>query len=116
MIVFTLFSEIQIRRHARQEGNERSFLSTRQELIHFHIHRMPEPLRLSPGSIKPEQLAIYDDYARNIPGFVPTSDYKPMRRTMPKVNHWLSDNGVRFYGEVLESFYEDVKSKHYNLV
>ena len=73
--------EIQIRRHARAEGNDRSFLAARQDLIHYHIHRMPEPLRLSPGTIKPEQLAVYYDSARNIPGFIPSPDVPQIPHT-----------------------------------
>lgn len=83
MISSRLREEIQIRRHARETGNDRAFLTGRQELIRYHMQNMPEQIRLTPGSIKPDSLAVYDDYARNIPGFLPNLDYKPLPRQRP---------------------------------
>ena len=104
-----LRDEIQIRRHARETGNDRAFLTGRQELIRYHMQNMPEQIRLTPGSVKAESLAVYDDYARNIPGFLPNLDYKPLPRQRPAQANWLSDVGVQIYSKFLQEFIEDVK-------
>lgn len=35
---------------------------------------MPELIRLKVGSIAPQQFAVYDEFARNIPGFQAMSE------------------------------------------
>lgn len=33
---------------------------------------MPEPIRLKVGGISQSQMAVYEEFARNIPGFLPS--------------------------------------------
>lgn len=35
---------------------------------------MPEPIRLKVGGVTPQQMAVYEEFARNIPGFLPLSE------------------------------------------
>lgn len=35
---------------------------------------MPEQVRLKVGGVTPQQMAVYEEFARNIPGFQPMSD------------------------------------------
>ena len=58
MISSRLREEIQIRRHARETGNDRAFLTGRQELIRYHMQNMPEQIRLTPGRV--QQFTIFD--------------------------------------------------------
>ena len=53
------------------------------EVIAKTSSKITNCLTLTPGSIKPDSLAVYDDYARNIPGFLPNLDYKPLPRQRP---------------------------------
>jgi len=33
---------------------------------------MPEQIRLKVGGVTPQQMAVYEEFSRNIPGFIPT--------------------------------------------
>ena len=46
---------------------------------------MPEPIRLTPGSIKQEQLQVYEEFSANIPGFIPTQINPLDRYRSPQV-------------------------------
>jgi hypothetical protein len=35
---------------------------------------MPEQIRLKVGGVTPQQMAVYEEFARNIPGFLPLTD------------------------------------------
>ena len=35
---------------------------------------MPESVRLKVGGVTPQQMAVYEEFARNIPGFQPMTD------------------------------------------
>lgn len=35
---------------------------------------MPEQVRLKVGGVTPQQMAVYEEFARNIPGFQPMTD------------------------------------------
>ena len=35
---------------------------------------MPEQIRLKVGGETPQQIAVYEEFARNIPGFLPLSE------------------------------------------
>lgn len=37
----------------------------------YQAERMPEQIRLKVGGISPSQMAVYEEFARNIPGFLP---------------------------------------------
>lgn len=35
---------------------------------------MPEPIRLKVGGVTPQQMTVYEEFARNIPGFLPLTE------------------------------------------
>lgn len=40
----------------------------------YQAERMPEPIRLKVGGVTPQQMAVYEEFARNIPGFLPLTE------------------------------------------
>lgn len=40
----------------------------------FQAERMPEPIRLKVGGVTTQQMAVYEEFARNIPGFLPLTE------------------------------------------
>ena len=43
-------------------------------ILTYQAERMPEQIRLKVGGITPPQMAVYEEFARNIPGFLPITD------------------------------------------
>ncbi|CAH1997116.1 unnamed protein product [Acanthoscelides obtectus] len=68
-----LMSEYELRKMARQEG--RIFDCRRYcdaIALTYQAERMPEQIRLKVGGVAPNQMAVYEEFARNIPGFLPS--------------------------------------------
>ncbi|KAL3275904.1 hypothetical protein HHI36_020639 [Cryptolaemus montrouzieri] len=61
-----LMNEYELRKLARQEGRQ----YCDQGAYNYQMERMPEQIRLR-GGITPAQMVVYEEYARNIPGFLP---------------------------------------------
>lgn len=40
----------------------------------YQAERMPEQIRLKVGGVTAQQMAVYEEFARNIPGFLPLSE------------------------------------------
>lgn len=40
----------------------------------YQAERMPEQIRLKVGGVTPQQMAVYEEFARNIPGFLPLTE------------------------------------------
>lgn len=47
-------------------------------ILTYQAERMPEQIRLKVGGITPPQMAVYEEFARNIPGFLPITDQDTM--------------------------------------
>ncbi|CAG9761528.1 unnamed protein product [Ceutorhynchus assimilis] len=62
-----LASEYELRRIARKEG--RCYCDG--QALTYQAERMPEPIRLKVGGVTANQMAVYEEFARNIPGFLP---------------------------------------------
>uniref|UniRef100_A0A8C2YB31 CCR4-NOT transcription complex subunit 1 n=1 Tax=Coturnix japonica TaxID=93934 RepID=A0A8C2YB31_COTJA len=65
-----LATEFELRKHARQEG--RRYCDP--VVLTYQAERMPEQIRLKVGGVDLKQLAVYEEFARNVPGFLPTND------------------------------------------
>lgn len=62
--------EFERRKHARAEGRRYCDSS----VLTYQAERMPEQIRLKVGAVTSLQTAVYEEFARNIPGFLPLSD------------------------------------------
>lgn len=47
-------------------------------VLTYQAERMPEQIRLKVGGITHPQMAVYEEFARNIPGFLPIADHDAM--------------------------------------
>ncbi|KAJ7383193.1 CCR4-NOT transcription complex subunit 1 [Desmophyllum pertusum] len=62
-----LTTEFDVRRHARSEG--RRYCDP--VVLTYQAERMPEQIRLKVGGVNASQTAVYEEFARSIPGFQP---------------------------------------------
>ncbi|KAJ8969734.1 hypothetical protein NQ317_006395, partial [Molorchus minor] len=62
-----LMSEYELRKMARQEGRRYCDAIA----LTYQAERMPEQIRLKVGGISSTQMAVYEEFARSIPGFLP---------------------------------------------
>ncbi|GIY17902.1 CCR4-NOT transcription complex subunit 1, partial [Caerostris darwini] len=65
-----LNTEYDVRKHARSEG--RRYCDPMA--LTYQAERMPEQIRLKVGGVTPQQMAVYEEFARMIPGFLPNGD------------------------------------------
>ncbi|KAK7066941.1 CCR4-NOT transcription complex subunit 1 [Halocaridina rubra] len=65
-----LAQDYEVRKVARTEG--RRYCDP--IALTYQAERMPEPIRLKVGGITPPQMAVYEEFARNIPGFLPITE------------------------------------------
>lgn len=65
-----LATEIELRKHARQEN--RRYCDP--VVLTYQAERMPEQIRLRVGGAPTNQIAVYEEFARSIPGFLPTPE------------------------------------------
>lgn len=65
-----LITEFEVRKMARQEG--RSFCD--HTVLAYQSERIPMQIRLKVGSVPPNQLAVYEEFGRNVPGFQRLTD------------------------------------------
>ena len=69
-----LVPEFTIRRRARTDSAmDQRFIHQQKNIMHYHMQYMPEQIRLQPGGLRPEQLQVYEEFAANIPGFIPSA-------------------------------------------
>lgn len=62
--------EYERRKHARNEG--RRYCDS--AVLTYQAERMPEQIRLKVGGVTMQQTAVYEEFARNIPGFQTLSE------------------------------------------
>ncbi|CAH1270308.1 CNOT1 [Branchiostoma lanceolatum] len=65
-----LATEFELRKHARNEG--RRYCDP--VVLTYQAERMPEQIRLKVGGVTAQQTAVYEEFARQIPGFLPTNE------------------------------------------
>merc|ERR1712012_609836 len=72
--------EIDMREMARKEG--RRYCDP--VALTYQAERMPDPIRLKVGQAPPAQAAVFDEFARNIPGFKPLTEREAQQMTINK--------------------------------
>ncbi|KAK3085676.1 hypothetical protein FSP39_006989 [Pinctada imbricata] len=65
-----LATEFDLRKHARTEG--RRYCDP--VVLTYQAERMPEQIRLKVGGATASQISVYEEFASNIPGFLPTNE------------------------------------------
>ncbi|XP_060561916.1 CCR4-NOT transcription complex subunit 1-like [Ruditapes philippinarum] len=59
---------------ARKAAREKGIRYCEPVVLTYQAERMPEQIRLKVGGETPQQIAVYEEFARNIPGFLPLSE------------------------------------------
>ena len=65
-----MLQEFDLRKHARNEG--RRYCDP--VVLTYQAERMPEQIRLKVGGATSQQMAVYEEFAHNIPGFLPITE------------------------------------------
>ncbi|CAH1779661.1 unnamed protein product [Owenia fusiformis] len=65
-----LATEYDLRKHARNEG--RRYCDP--VVLTYQAERMPEQIRLKVGGVTSQQIIVYEEFARNIPGFLTATE------------------------------------------
>ncbi|XP_014349155.1 CCR4-NOT transcription complex subunit 1 isoform X3 [Latimeria chalumnae] len=94
-----LATEFELRKHARQEG--RRYCDP--VVLTYQAERMPEQIRLKVGGVDPKQLAVYEEFARNIPGFLPSNDISQPTGFLaqPMKQAWATDDVAQIYDKCI---------------
>ncbi|XP_035388325.1 CCR4-NOT transcription complex subunit 1 isoform X9 [Electrophorus electricus] len=95
-----LATEFELRKHARQEG--RRYCDPM--VLTYQAERMPEQIRLKVGGVDPKQLAVYEEFARNVPGFLPSNDLsQPTGILAQPMKHqaWPTDDMAHIYDKCI---------------
>uniref|UniRef100_G3UN31 CCR4-NOT transcription complex subunit 1 n=1 Tax=Loxodonta africana TaxID=9785 RepID=G3UN31_LOXAF len=96
---FFCLQEFELRKHARQEG--RRYCDP--VVLTYQAERMPEQIRLKVGGVDPKQLAVYEEFARNVPGFLPTNDLSQPTGFLaqPMKQAWATDDVAQIYDKCI---------------
>ncbi|XP_043935455.1 CCR4-NOT transcription complex subunit 1 [Protopterus annectens] len=94
-----LATEFELRKHARQEG--RRYCDP--VVLTYQAERMPEQIRLKVGGVDPKQLAVYEEFARNVPGFLPSNDTSQPTGFLaqPMKQAWATDDVAQIYDKCI---------------
>eukprot|EP00066_Takifugu_rubripes_P027282 XP_011616548.1 PREDICTED: CCR4-NOT transcription complex subunit 1 isoform X1 [Takifugu rubripes] len=95
-----LATEFELRKHARQEG--RRYCDP--VVLTYQAERMPEQIRLKVGGVDAKQLAVYEEFARNIPGFLPSNDLSQPTGFLAqpmKQQAWATDDVAQIYDKCI---------------
>lgn len=74
-----MLQDYELRKHARSEM--RRYCDP--AVLTYQAERMPEQIRLKVGGVTGQQMAVYEDFSRVLPGFLPTSIEKPPTQQIP---------------------------------
>lgn len=94
-----LMNEYEMRKLARQEGRRYY-----DQMLTYQTERIPERVRLRAGGPSDSQITVYEEFACNIPGFVPVRDAgmfipKPaVQEPMPQLTFSQVMNAAQMYG------------------
>ncbi|XP_064610278.1 CCR4-NOT transcription complex subunit 1-like isoform X2 [Liolophura sinensis] len=105
-----LATEIDLRKHARNEG--RRYCDP--VVLTYQAERMPEQIRLKVGGVTPQQIAVYEEFARNIPGFLPTVTHTSLpsgiARPMPvRDQSFATDEISQMYDKIASEIKQHVQ-------
>jgi len=88
---------------ARKATREKGIRYCEPVVLTYQAERMPEQIRLKVGGETPQQIAVYEEFARNIPGFLPLSEPSlPGGVTKPMPSYATSDEVILIYGKIAQ--------------
>ena len=67
-LIFFVFQAYELRQKARSENRRYCDPS----VLTYQAERMPEQIRLKVGGVTQQQITVYEEFARCIPGFAPS--------------------------------------------
>lgn len=101
-----LSAEYEVRKHARGEG--RRYCDPL--VLTYQAERMPEQIRLKVGGVTSQQMAVYEEFARNVPGFLPnnceresstsSSSSSFITKPVPVLQSYPTDDVTQIYDKV----------------
>ncbi|CAG2231245.1 CNOT1 [Mytilus edulis] len=101
-----LATEFELRKHARTEG--RRYCDP--VVLTYQAERMPEQIRLKVGGATPSQLSVYEEFARNIPGFLPAGDPSfPPGAVPAKPQPTYSDESFQLFERIIREIEQHVQ-------
>jgi CCR4-NOT transcription complex subunit 1 len=121
-----LMTEYEVRKMARQEG--RQFCD--HTVLAYQAERIPMQIRLKVGSVSPNQLAVYEEFGRNVPGFqritdrdsddysLPSTSDEEKARNLLKEQHfkvslrWFSWNSNDMRSNIFRRIFHQTSSIH----
>ncbi|KAF8774618.1 CCR4-NOT transcription complex subunit 1 like protein [Argiope bruennichi] len=96
-----LASEYEARKHARSEG--RRYCDP--VALTYQAERMPEQIRLKVGGVTPQQMAVYEEFARMIPGFLPSGEREQQQanlgRSVAMMQPYATDEMSQIYDKLI---------------
>ncbi|KAI8491153.1 CCR4-NOT transcription complex subunit 1, partial [Branchiostoma belcheri] len=115
-----LATEFELRKHARNEG--RRYCDP--VVLTYQAERMPEQIRLKVGGVTAQQTAVYEEFARQIPGFLPTNEAnqpsgflaKPMPPALSAVNRDQAATEDKEARDGMKSFATDEITQIYDRI
>ncbi|CAG2058890.1 unnamed protein product, partial [Timema podura] len=92
-----LLTDFELRKHARTEG--RRYCDP--QVLTYQAERMPEQIRLKVGGVSPHQMVVYEEFARNIPGFLPLNERDAAMFIPKPVNTYGTDEIGSMYDKLI---------------
>nr|QOW64962.1 hypothetical protein [Lymnaea stagnalis] len=92
-----LATEYEVRKRRRQEG----IRYYDPQVFTYQSERMPEQISLKVGSVTSQQLAVYDEFSRNIPGFQPLTDIVPPSGSRPTTSMSGQEELIHLYEKMV---------------
>ncbi|XP_077972852.1 CCR4-NOT transcription complex subunit 1-like [Styela clava] len=100
-------TEFELRKHARQEG--RRYCDS--VVLTYQAERMPEQIRLKVGGVTPQQTAVYEEFARCIPGFLPSNDASQPSGFLAKpMQSWPVDEITQVYDRCIRELEQHIQA------
>lgn len=86
---------------ARKVARDKGIRYCDPVVLTYQAERMPEQIRLKVGGETLQQIAVYEEFARNIPGFLPLLEPQlPPGVTKPMASYGTSVEMVMIYGKI----------------
>ncbi|XP_052816540.1 CCR4-NOT transcription complex subunit 1-like isoform X2 [Mya arenaria] len=94
---------------SRKAAREKGIRFCEPITLTYQAERMPEQIRLKVGGETPQQIAVYEEYARNIPGFLPLSELNlPAGLAKPMPSYPASEELMLIYEKIAREIEQSI--------